>query len=73
MEDEMQARCIRAYRLLHTMEEYAKEDTTDERRDEISAMWDSHIDDAWSTLFEGASTIAVSVAGVATAVAVLSF
>ena len=36
-------------------------------------MWSDGIDDAWSTMFEGASTIAASVAGVATAVAVLSF
>ena len=64
---------MRAYRLLHSMEEYAKEDTTDERREEISAMWSQGLDDAWAEMFEGASTIAASVAGLATAVAVLSF
>ena len=55
------------------MEEYSREDTTDERRQEISDMWSDGLDDAWATMFEGASTIAASVAGVATAVAVLSF
>ena len=55
------------------MEEYSKDDTTDERRDEISDMWSDHLDDAFAEMFDGASTIAASVAGLATAVAVLSF
>ena len=73
MGDDSAAQCMRAYRLLHSMEEYAKEDTTDERREEISAMWSQGLDDAWAEMFEGASTIAASIAGLATAVAVLSF
>ena len=36
-------------------------------------MWSEGIESAWSEMFEGASTIAVSVASLATAVAVLSF
>ena len=71
--DERDAECMKAYRLLHSMEEYAKEDTSDERREEISAMWSQGLDSAWAEIFEGASTIAASVAGLATAVAVLSF
>ena len=73
MEEIRDERCMKAYRLLHSMEEYAMEETTDERRDEISAMWSQGLDDAWSEMFDGASTIAASVAGLATAVAVLSF
>ena len=32
MEDDMEVTCLKAYRLLDSMEEYAKEDTTEERR-----------------------------------------
>ena len=73
MVEERDARCMKAWRLLRTMEEYANEDTTDERRDEITEMWSEGLDSAWSEMFEGASTIAASVAGLATAVTVLSF
>ena len=73
MEEERDARCMKAWRLLHSMEEYAHEGTTDERRHEITEMWSEGLDSAWAEMFEGASTIATSVAGLATAVAVLSF
>ena len=42
--DERDAECMKAYRLLHSMEEYAKEDTSMERREEISAMWSDALD-----------------------------
>ena len=73
MENDMDVQCMKAYRLLRSMEEYADEATTAERRQEISDMWSDGIDVAWSEMFEGASTIAASVAGLATAFAVLSF
>ena len=73
MAEERDARCMKAWRLLRSMEEYAYEGTTDERRDEITEMWSEGLDSAWAEMFEGASTIATSVAGLATAVAVLSF
>merc|ERR1712051_1172282 len=70
---EVDARCKKAWRLLHSIEEFADEGTSEERRYEISAMWDSRLDNAWNEMFEGASTIAASIAGFATAVAVLTF
>ena len=73
MEEDVEMRCIRALKLLRSMEEYADEKTSADRRQEISDMWGEGLDDAWSEIFEGASTIAASVAGLATAVAVLSF
>ena len=73
MEEDVEMRCIRALKLLRSMEEYSKDDTTDERREEISAMWGAHLEDAFAEMFDGASTIATSVAGLATAVAILSF
>ena len=71
--DEMDVTCLKAYRLLDSMEEFVDKETSDERRQEISDMWGEALDDAWSEMFEGASTIATSFAGIATAVAVLSF
>ena len=73
-EDDYAMQCMKAWRLLRSMEEYSMEDTTDERRQEISDMWSEGIESAWSEVFEGATaTFAASVAGLATAVAVLSF
>ena len=72
-ENDTDETCKRAYKLLRSMEEYADEKTSAERRQEISDEWGEGLDDAWATMFEGASTIAASVAGLATAVAVLSF
>ena len=71
--DEMAVSCLKAYRLLDSMEEFADKETSEERRQEISDMWGEALDDAWSEMFEGASAIATSLAGLATAVAVLSF
>ena len=71
--DEMAVKCLKAYRLLDSMTEFVDKETTDERRQEISDMWGQGLDDAWSELFDGASAIATSFAGIATAVAVLSF
>ena len=72
-ENDTDETCKRAYKLLRSMEEYADEKTSAERRQEISDEWGEGLDDAWATMFEGASIIAASVAGLATAVAVLSF
>ena len=73
-EDDYAMQCMKAWRLLRSMEEYSMEDTTDERRQEISDMWSEGLEGAWSEVFEGATaTFAASVAGLATAVAVLSF
>ena len=72
--DGMDVRCMKAYRLLHSMEEFANEDTTEERREEISEMWSQGLEDAWAELMmDGATTIATTMVGIASAVAVLSF
>ena len=54
MEEDVEMRCIRAMKLLRSMEEYSKDDTTDERREEISEMWSDHLDDAFAEMFDGA-------------------
>ena len=72
--DELGIRCMKAYRLIRSMEEYSNMDTTEERREEISQMWSEGLEGAWAELMaDGATTIATSMVGIASAVAVLSF
>merc|ERR1712051_120806 len=72
----MMTECLRAFRLLDQIDEYTDKDTTEERKDEITEQWSETIDDAWSEIFSSdsaTSTFAASVAGLATAVTLLSF
>ena len=75
-EGDMMTECLRAFRLLDQIDEYTDKDTTEERKDEITEQWSEAIDDAWSEMFSSdsaTSTFAASVAGLATAVTLLSF
>ena len=73
---EMMVSCLKAFRLLDQIDEYIDEDTTEQRKDEITEQWSENIDDAFKEIFESdsaTSTFAASIAGIATAVTLLSF
>ena len=73
-EGEMVTICLRAFRLLDQIEEYKDEDTTEERKVEITQTWSDILDGIDFFESDGATvTFAASVTGLATAITLLAF